>query len=128
MKKNNWMTKPIGNREPINYKCREEKRKDSLEKEGEECAENQQSARYNGYYCHQHAKMARTEHDKCKEQMKNQKEYLKKLVDGPDHCIHCDEEPCIFIQIVLRLCESDRIIMNALCLVLGGQLFAQKSI
>jgi hypothetical protein len=21
------------------------------------------------------------------------------MIDGPDHCIHCDEDPCVFIQI-----------------------------
>jgi hypothetical protein len=50
-----------------------------------------------------------TEHDKCKEQTKKQKAKIKKLIDGPDHCIHCDEGPCVFIQIESRLCENDAI-------------------
>jgi hypothetical protein len=28
-------------------------------------------------------------------------------VDGPDHCIHCYEDLCVFIQIELWLCETD---------------------
>jgi hypothetical protein len=30
-------------------------------------------------------------------------------VDGPDHCIHCDEDPCVFVQNESRLCENDTI-------------------
>jgi hypothetical protein len=36
----------------------------------------------------------------------------KQKVNGPKHCIHCDEEPCGFIQIGLRLCENDEIYYN----------------
>jgi hypothetical protein len=34
-------------------------------------------------------------------------------VDRPDHCIHCDEVPCVFIQIESRLCENDTIYYNS---------------
>jgi hypothetical protein len=30
-------------------------------------------------------------------------------VDRPDHCIHCNEDPYIFVQIELRLWENDTI-------------------
>jgi hypothetical protein len=31
------------------------------------------------------------------------------VVDEPDHCIHCDEDPCVFIQIEILLCDDDDI-------------------
>jgi hypothetical protein len=79
----------------------EKKRKGRLEKEREEedCSENQRSAQNYGYCCHQHAMAAKTEHDKHKVQMIKQKEKEEKLVDEPDHCIHCDKDPCVFIPI-----------------------------
>jgi hypothetical protein len=33
----------------------------------------------------------------------------KAKVDGPDHCIHCNEDLCLFLQIELHLCEIDMI-------------------
>ena len=30
-------------------------------------------------------------------------------IDGPDHWIDCDEDPCAFVQIKTRLCENDDI-------------------
>jgi hypothetical protein len=30
-------------------------------------------------------------------------------VNAPDHCTHCEEEPCVFIQIESRLCGNDSI-------------------
>ena len=30
-------------------------------------------------------------------------------VNGPDHCIHCDEDPCLFLQIESRLAENNAI-------------------
>jgi hypothetical protein len=41
--------------------------------------------------------------------MKRQKEKVKQLVDGPEQCIHCDKDPCDFIQIEMRLCKNDDI-------------------
>jgi Fe-S-cluster-containing dehydrogenase component len=57
----------------------------------------------------QHAKGAKTEHKTYKKQMKRQKEKVKQLVDGPEQCIHCDKDPCDFIQIEMRLCKNDDI-------------------
>jgi hypothetical protein len=37
------------------------------------------------------------------------KQKVRQLVDGPEHCIHCDEDPCVFVQIEMRLCENDDI-------------------
>jgi hypothetical protein len=33
----------------------------------------------------------------------------KTQVNGPDYCIHCNEDPCVFVQIEVRLCENDAI-------------------
>jgi hypothetical protein len=71
------------------------------EREGEDCAQSQQSAQNEGSGW----KVAKTEH--CKLEMK-----VNEVVDGPDHCIHCDEEPCVFIQIESRLCENDEVYFN----------------
>jgi hypothetical protein len=49
--------------------------------------------------------------------MKKQKDEVNKVVDGPYHCIHCDEDPCVFIQIESRLCEDDEIYFDE-----GGRL------
>jgi hypothetical protein len=43
---------------------------------------------------------------------KEEKEHISKkkakVTNGPDHCIHCDEDPsCIFIQIELHLAKND---------------------
>jgi hypothetical protein len=48
------------------------------------------------------------EHEESKRQ-KKKKGTVKKMRDGPDHCIHCDEDPCLFIQIEPRLWENDEI-------------------
>ena len=40
----------------------------------------------------------------------NEREFKKQAkVDGPDYCIHCDEDPCVIAQIEARLCENDTI-------------------
>jgi hypothetical protein len=70
-----------------------------MREEEEDCAQNQQSAQKEGSDC----KVAKREHV-CKLEMK-----VNEVVDGPDHCIHCDEEPCVFIQIESRLCENDKV-------------------
>ena len=49
------------------------------------------------------------EHEDSKKQKKKKKEKIYKVIDGPDHCIHCNEDPCVFIQIQLRLWENDKI-------------------
>jgi hypothetical protein len=76
-KKYVWMSKPIGNMATINYKRGEKKRKERDEKEREEenCAENQKSALNCGYCCHQHAKVAKIEHEESKKQKKNKRKW-----------------------------------------------------
>jgi hypothetical protein len=110
-KKNIWLTKLVSDVATINYRRGEKKRKDRVEKEREEenCVENQQTVQNYGYCCHQHAKMAKKEDNKYKQQMKRQTEKVKQLIDRPEHCIHCDEDPCVFLQIEMRLCENDNI-------------------
>jgi hypothetical protein len=95
----------------INYKRGEKKRKEREDKEKEEenCADNPKSALSCRYRCHQHAKVARMEHEETKKQKKKQKKTVNKIIDGPDPCIHCDEDPCVFIQIESRLWENDKI-------------------
>jgi arginine utilization protein RocB len=99
-KKKIWMTKPVGNM-VTNYKQGKKKRRKRSEKEREEenCAENQQSAQIYIYCCHQHAKVAKTEH----KERKKQKDKVNKEVDGPDHCIH----------VVKNLVSSSR--LNHIC-------------
>jgi hypothetical protein len=63
----------------------------------------------NGYCCHQHAKVAKKERELSKTEIKKRKGQVNRVVDGPDHCIHCDEDPCVFIQVESRLCENDEI-------------------
>jgi hypothetical protein len=105
------MSKPIGNMATINYKRGEKKRKERDEKEREEenCADNEKSGLNCAYCCQQHAKVAKIEHEESKKQKKKQKETVNKMTDGQDHCIHCDEDPCVFIQIESRLCENNEI-------------------
>jgi hypothetical protein len=105
------MSEPIGSMAKFNYNWGEKKRKERENKEREEenCAGNPKSALICGYCCHQHAKVAKMEHEESKRQ-KKKKETVKKMIDGPGHCIHCDEEdPCVFIQIDSRLWENDKI-------------------
>ncbi len=69
------MSKPNGTMATINYKRGEKKRKEREDKEKEEenCAENQNSALNCGYCCHQHAKVAKMEHEESKKQRKNRR-------------------------------------------------------
>jgi hypothetical protein len=74
------------------------------------CAKDQELAQNRGYCCHQHAKVAKTEHEKYKKQVTRQKEKTKGVVvDEPEQCLHCAEDPCVFNQIEMRLCENDEI-------------------
>jgi hypothetical protein len=111
-KKNIWMLEASLIIEKINFKRKEKKWKNALEKEREEeeeeCHENQQSAHNEGFCCHEHAKKMKKE----REVKLVDKRSKKQKVNGPEHCIHCDEEPCcVFIQIelCLCLCENDEI-------------------
>jgi hypothetical protein len=94
---------------------REEKRRERKERtkrEKRKIAQTTKKSALNcGYCCHQHVKVAKMEHEESKRQKKN-KETVKKMIDGPDHCIHCDEDPCVFIQIESCLWENDKIYFN----------------
>jgi hypothetical protein len=68
------------------------------ERDEDYAAQNQQTARKE---VSSGCKVTKREYD-CKLEMK-----VNEVVDGPDHCIHCDEEPCVFTQIESRLCEND---------------------
>jgi hypothetical protein len=57
----------------------------------------------NGYCCHQHAKVAKKEHEHSKTEINKRKGQVNRVV------IHCDEDPCVFIQVESRLCENDEI-------------------
>jgi hypothetical protein len=99
---------PTSDLTSISFKRKERKQRDNMKKrrEEEECANNQQSAQDEGFCCHHHAKRLQI---KDKEERNCTK---RAKVDGPDHCIlciHCNEDPCVFIQIESRLCENDTI-------------------
>mgnify|MGYP002809484209 CR=1 FL=1 len=104
-KANTWMLELTNDLARISFNRKEKKRKDNLKsKRGEEeCANNQQHAQDAGFYCHHHAKKMKVRDEKEREGKKRAK------VDGPDHCIHCDEDPCIFVQIESRLFQNDLI-------------------
>jgi hypothetical protein len=105
IKKNIWMSEPTSDLATISFKRKEKQTKDTIaaEREEEECADNQQHAQDAGFCCHHHAKRM-NENDEKERQVKKQAK-----VDGPDHCIHCDEDSCVFVQIGARLCENDTI-------------------
>jgi hypothetical protein len=85
----------------ISFKCKEKKRKEIVERKREEegCHENQQNAQNQGLCCHEHVKLMKKERNESIRKKKVQ-------VNRPDHCIHCDEDPCVFIQIETRLKEN----------------------
>jgi hypothetical protein len=99
-KNNIWLSEPTSDLAKITYKRKEKKQRDNMKKrkEEEECAGNQQSAQDKGFCCHHHAKRLKVKDEEERIGKKQAK------VDGPDHCIHCDEDPCVFVQIELRLC------------------------
>jgi hypothetical protein len=109
-KRNIWMSKPNGTLAMINYRRGERKRKERMEKVREEksCAENQEKAQMNGYCCHQHAKVAKKEQEHSKAELKKRKDQVHRVVDGPYHCIYCNEDPCVFVQVESRLCENNK--------------------
>jgi hypothetical protein len=104
-KNNIWLSEPTSDLAKISYKRKEKKQRNSMKKrkEEEECADNQQSAQEEGFCCHHHAKRLKIKEEEERISKKRAK------VDGPDHCIHCDEDPCVFVQIESRLCENDTI-------------------
>jgi hypothetical protein len=104
-KNNIWLSKPMSDLAKISYKRKEKKQRNKMKKtkEEEECADNQQSAQDEGFSCHHHAKRLKIKDEEERICTKRAK------VDCPDHCIHCDEDLCIFVQIKSRLCENDTI-------------------
>jgi hypothetical protein len=103
-KENIWMSEPKSDLALISFKRKEKKQRENetKRKEEEECADNQQTAQKEGFCCHHHAKRL-----KVKAGEASQKKLAKR--DGPDNCVHCNEDPCVFIQIKSRLCENDTI-------------------
>jgi hypothetical protein len=99
-----WMSPPASSTAMKKWRLEEKKRKEMLEveKEERECYENQSIARKQGFCCHAHAVS-------IKKEKKEDGTRKKARVDGPDHCILCDEEPCVFVQIESRLGEHDLI-------------------
>jgi hypothetical protein len=53
--------------------------------------------------------VAKKEHEKYKKQVSRQKKKKKEFVVEREQCIHCNEDPCVFTQIEMRLCENDEI-------------------
>jgi hypothetical protein len=104
-KKDFWLSEPKSDRARIAFRRKEKNKKESMKrrKEEEDCAGNQRTAQNKGFCCHHHAKRLKLKDIKGKQCTKHAK------VDGPDHCIHCDEDPCVFIQIESRLCKNDMI-------------------
>jgi hypothetical protein len=102
-KENLWMSEPSSDLARISFRRKEKKRKEKMEtkREEEECADNQQNAQNEGFCCHHHAKRMKLKDEEERKMTKQMK------VDGPDHCIHCDEDPCVFLQIESRWCEND---------------------
>ena len=105
IKTNIWMSEPTTDLAKINFKRREMKRMENEKREREEaeCGDNQQAARDGGFCCHHHEKKIKLEEKKEREGNRRAKK------DRPYQCIHCNEDPCAFIQIETRLCASDKI-------------------
>jgi hypothetical protein len=80
----------------------EEEGNHEKKREEEECHDNQRIMQKQGFCCHAHAK-------KMKRERKEEIRKKKVRVNRAEHCIHCNEEPCIFIQIKFRLCENNAI-------------------
>jgi phosphopantetheinyl transferase (holo-ACP synthase) len=90
------MSEPTSGLEQLAYKCYQKKRKQHIEREHkeEEFHENQKEAHNKAFCCYEHAELLVEE-----ARVKKAKKGKKARVDGPNHCIHCDEDPCIFVQI-----------------------------
>jgi hypothetical protein len=76
---------------------------DDRHQELRECEENQREAQNHGYCCYSHAVQRKEE-----EKKENTKKKAR-MIDGPDHCISCDDDPCAFLQIEVKICENDDI-------------------
>jgi hypothetical protein len=89
----------------ISFKCKEKKKKEIVEseREEEECHENQHNVQNQGFCCHEHVKQMKKERNESIRKKKAK-------VNGPNHCIHCDEDPHVFIQIEMHLTKNDHVI------------------
>jgi hypothetical protein len=86
-KNNIWLLEPTSDLARISFKRKEKKQRDNMKKRRkEECADNQQSAQDEGCCCHHHAKSLKVKDEEERNCTKRAK------VDGPDHCIHCNED------------------------------------
>jgi hypothetical protein len=102
-----WLSERRSDLASISFKRKEKNQRDNMKrrKEEEEWTNNQQTAQNEGFCCHHHEKRL-----KMKDEDEEERNCTKRSkVDGPDHCIHCDEDPCVFVQIESRLCENDTI-------------------
>jgi hypothetical protein len=99
------MSEPSSDLARISIRRKEKKRKENMEtkREEDECADNQQNAQNEGLCCHHHAKRMKLKDEEERKMTKQIK------VDRPDHCIHCNEDPCVLLEIESRLCENDTI-------------------
>jgi hypothetical protein len=75
-------------------------------KEEKECTDTQLNAKKEVLCGHHQAKRRKLKNEEDSPRAK------RAAVDGPDHCIHCDDDPCAFLQIESRLCEIDTIFYN----------------
>ena len=106
-KRNIWMSEPTSDLEVVSFRRKEKKRKDreQREKEEKQCHRDQKTAQKEGFCCHEHGKRMKLE-------IGEEKKKKEKQVNGPEHCIHCDEDPCAFVQIESQLGENDTIYYN----------------
>jgi hypothetical protein len=109
IKTNIWMSEPRTCLAKYHYHRKEKERKENEERvrEHEDCARKQEKAQEKGFCCHHHQRKYMLEkEEETRKRMKVDK------VDSPYHCIHCDEDPCVFVQIESRLCANDEIYHN----------------
>jgi hypothetical protein len=102
-KKNTWLTKLLGAMAAINYNCGEKKRKDRMEKEKRRMTVPRTITDTVDTTC-KGSKERKQGTERANEKEKGK---VKQLEHKPDHCLHCDEDPCVFIQIEIWLCEND---------------------
>jgi hypothetical protein len=109
MKKNIWLSKPTSNLARICFQTRRKETKRQQEKRKEGGRVCPQSTD-----CREQRVMLPPP---CKE-IKRERPRRKKLHEmsksrQPDHCIHCNEDPCLFVQIELCLCENNGILHDS---------------
>jgi hypothetical protein len=103
--KNVWMCEPKSNYEVKRWWKHQKEISDHDDRRAEirACENQQRQAQDHGFCCYAHA---------VKRKEERRTEELKKkarTIDGPNHCISCDDDPCAFLQIETRLCDNDDI-------------------